>query len=157
MESTTLDKMTREQLEANLKNLKSDINALTATAKLLTAELARSCLEGASVDSRVEANADVRVPMVTVTCLREPYPGHQVRFSAYKAFEDRSVLTQELHKMMPGMNFRVPDELRARVEEECVKVVMRDISLRVSKKDVPWLDVAREELNRAIAKAVQDG
>jgi hypothetical protein len=94
--------------------------------------------------------------MVTVTCFREPYKGRSVRFNAYRAFEDQSILVQDLCKAMPGVRI-IPKELKDRVEEECVKVVMRDISLRVSKKDVPWLDVARDALDRAIARSVQNG
>jgi hypothetical protein len=156
MEDMTLGKMSRDQLEEQLKSVKEQVSALTGTVILLTNELARDCLEGASVESRVEANADTRTPMVTVTCLKAPYRSHQVRFNAYRAFEDRSVLTQEVYKAMPGVR-NIPDELRDRVEEECVKVVMRDISLRISKKDVPWLDVARDALDRAIARSVQNG
>ena len=156
MEDMTLGKMTREQLEAQLKSVQTELNTLNGTATLLVNELARDCLVGASVDSRVEANADTRTPMVTVTCFKEPYKGRSVRFNAYRVFEDRSILTQDLHKAMPGIRV-IPNELRNRVEEECVKVVMRDISLRVSKRDVPWLDAAREELDRAIAKSVQNG
>jgi hypothetical protein len=156
MEDMTLGKMSRDQLEEQLKSVKEQVSALTGTVTLLTNELAKDCLEGASVDSRVEANADTRTPMVTVTCFREPYKGRSVRFNAYRAFEDQSILVQDLCKAMPGVRI-IPKELKDRVEEECVKVVMRDISLRVSKKDVPWLDVARDALDRAIARSVQNG
>ena len=153
----TDDTLTRSQMEAQLNTVREEVRKLTATADALMRLLAKDCLEGASVDSRVEANADMRTPMVTVTCLREPYLGRQVRFNAYKVFEDRSLLSKDIHKVMPELSFHVPDELRNRVEEECVKAVMRDISLRVSKRDVPWLDAAREELDRAIARSVQNG
>ena len=163
MEDMTLGKMTREQLEAQLKSVKDQLSALNGSATLLTNELARDCLEGASVvgvclHPRLNDGtlSDTRTPMVTVTCFREPYKGRSVRFNAYRAFEDRSILTQDLCKAMPGVRV-IPNELMNRVEEEGVKVVMRDISLRVSKRDVPWLDVAREELDRAIAKSVQNG
>ena len=141
--------------EARYKELSEKAEAATREAEAARRTLAASCLTGAEVGSKVEADALSRVPTVTVTCVNAPYAGVQARIESYEAMTDFFKARDVLKRAFPDA--QIEEKLLERIEGEVVKAVLRDLELRL-KKSVhrPWLEDMKRTVNAAVVRTVQE-